>query len=295
MVIEADRCVGCDGCFIACKDEYVGNDYPPYSAAAPDTQYGYYPGATQVDDGVVTAKAWVKPGQNWMDRQEIVRGTFPNLKVTTLPIPCMHCDNAPCMAASKNGAIYKDSNGIVLIDPVLSVGQTQIPDSCPYGVIFWNDRLNIPQKCTFCAHLVGSGRNPKCVDQCHMKVIHFGDLDDPNSEVSKLLASSKAEVLHPEYGAKPKVYYVGIPKTFIKGKVVNSSSAYLPGATVTLTNASGGTVGTTTVDNYGDFEFDGLTTGSYTLSISLSKYQTKTQAVNLQTDTYLGDIALASV
>jgi len=288
---------------MACKDEYVGNDYPGYSAAQPDTQYGYYPDVTPVDTGAANPKVWVIPGQLWMERVETVRGTFPNLKVTRYAFPCQMCDNAPCIPASTNNAVYKRPDGIVLIDPVLaygpgdsslqSLGNSQVPASCPYKKIYWNPVALIPQKCTFCAHLVDQGQNPRCVDQCHMNAITFGDLDNPSSAIAKLVVTANPQPLHPEFGTKPKVLYIGLPKTFIMGKVVDSKSgAYLQGATVTSTDSSGNSVNTT-VDLYGDFTIDGLTSGgSYTVTVALSNYVTLKQTVNLTTDTYLGSLQL---
>jgi len=305
MVIDATLCQGCDGCTMACKDEFVGNDYPTYSAAQPDTQYGYYPGVTPIDGGVQNPSVWVIPGQKWIERVEVVRGTFPNLKVTRYSFPCQMCDNPPCVPASVNNAVYKRSDGIVLIDPVLAYGQgdssmqslgnMQVPASCPYGKIYWNPVSNIPQKCTFCAHLVDQGQNPRCVDQCHMNAITFGDLDNPNSTIAKLVASANPQPLHPEYGTKPKVLYIGLPQTFIMGKVVDSKSgAYLQGAAVTVTDSSGKSFNAT-VDNYGDFTIDGLKSGTtYTLKVTLASYTTLTQSVNLQTDTYVGSLQLVS-
>jgi Fe-S-cluster-containing dehydrogenase component len=294
MVIDATLCAGCDACTMACKDEYVGNDFPGYSAAQPDTTFGYYPGVTPVDSGVQNAKVWVIPGQKWMDRTEVVRGTFPNLKSTRYSIPCMMCTNAPCVKAAKNGDVVTRPDGIILIDPVLSYGDSNLPASCPYGKIYWNSVTNIPQKCTFCAHLVDQGKNPKCVDMCHMSAITFGDLDNPSSAIAKLVATGTPQALHPEYGTSPKVLYIGLPKTFIMGKVVDSKTgAYLQGAVVTATNAAGVAVGTSTVTNYGDFTIDGLASGStYTLTVTLSAYATLTQSVNLATDTYVGNVQL---
>jgi len=207
MVIDTNRCIGCSVCFGACKDEYVGNDYPPYSMAQPDTQYGYYGEAAQ-PDGVHPGAAWVIPGQTWMKDVKVVSGTFPNLQARYVYMPCLQCDNAPCMAAATGGAIYKRADGILIIDPVKAVGQSQLVDACPYGQIYWNNALNIPQKCTFCAQNIDAGQNPKCVDSCPLSAITFGDLDDPKSAVS--IAAAKAAVFHPEYGTNPKVTYLGL-------------------------------------------------------------------------------------
>jgi len=287
MVIDATLCQGCDACTMACKDEFVGNDWPGYSAAQPDTQYGYYPGVTPVDNGIQQAKVWVTPGQKWMDRTEVVRGTFPNLIVQRYSIPCQMCQKAPCISASKNGAVYTRPDGIVIIDPVLAYGQN-LASACPYGKIFWNPVSNLSQKCTFCAHLIDQGLNPKCVDMCHLQAITFGDLSNPSSAISQLVAAKKPQALHPEYGTSPNVLYIGLPKTFLKGQVADSSTGvYLNGAAVVVSDATGDSW-TTTVDNFGDFTIDGLNANAtYTLTISILGYTTYTTSVVLQTDTYL--------
>ena len=290
MVIDTTKCIGCDACFIACKDEYVGNIFPGYSAAQPQTQYGYYPGATPIDGGAANAKAWVINGQNWIVRTEVIRGTFPNVKQTTYPMLCLHCDACPLVANTPNGATYKRPDGIVIIDPDKAFGQTKLPSQCPYNEVFWNSASNIAQKCTMCAHLVDQGKNPKCVDVCPRSVFTFGDLDDPNSAVSKLV--SQAQPLHPEYNTKPKITFIGYPKTFIMGKVVDSTTgAYLKDASVVADDFLGHKF-TTTVDNYGDFTLDGLDKGNYALTVSKYGYKDWTQTIQLNTDTYVGDVKL---
>lgn len=107
MVIDIPKCNACYGCFIACKDEYWENDYPPYSAAQP------------------------RHGQFWMDLIKKERGRYPWVKVAYIPVLCMQCDNAPCVKAAKSGAVYKRPDGIVIIDPKKAVGQRQIMDACP--------------------------------------------------------------------------------------------------------------------------------------------------------------------
>lgn len=207
MVIDTTRCTGCSVCVVACKDEYVGNDFPPYSRAQPNTQYGYY-GPSAYPNGTPTAGVWVIPGQSWMKDSEIETGTYPNVKAQFVLMPCLMCANPPCQTAATNGAIYTRADGIVIIDPVKSVGQSQIVDACPYGRIYWNNDLNIPQKCTFCAQNIDAGKNPKCVDSCPMGAIIFGDLSVSTSAVA--VAAKQATVLHPEYATTPKVTYIGL-------------------------------------------------------------------------------------
>jgi tetrathionate reductase subunit B len=211
MLIEADRCIGCDVCLKACKDEYVGNDYSPYSAAQPETSYGYgQNGAFGWPDTPSTLTPWVTIGHLWMNVFEQTSGKYPNVNTRYVPLPCMHCDDAPCAKAATNNAIYTMDNGIVIIDAQKSSNQNKIVKSCPYGVIYWNNEKLIPQKCTFCAHLVEKGMQPRCVEACPLTVITFGDIGDPNSDISKKIASTEAKPLHPEYGTKPKVYYSGL-------------------------------------------------------------------------------------
>ena len=208
MVIDITKCQGCSICLMACKDEYVGNDYPPYSKAQPDTLYAFF-GQNAEPDGTGQGGVSVVPGQTWMKDKEIVSGTYPNLRAQYVMMPCMECQSAPCLAAATNGAIYRRPDGIIIIDPVKSVGQTQIVDACPYGRIYWNSALNIPQACTFCAHRIDAGLNPKCVDSCPLSAITFGDLSNSSSAISKLVAAGTV-VHHPEYGTKPNVTYIGL-------------------------------------------------------------------------------------
>jgi len=119
MVIDMTKCQACSLCLFACKDEFTGNDYPPFSKAQPDVTYSYY-GQDAEPDGVNPGGATFTPGQTWMKNKEIVSGTYPNIKAKMVMMPCMECQNAPCMTAATNGAIYRTSNGTIIIDPVLS-------------------------------------------------------------------------------------------------------------------------------------------------------------------------------
>ncbi len=290
MVIDTTICLGCENCVLACKDEFVGNDYSPYSLAQPDTQYGYGP-IDFPSTPSQTLKPWVVNGQSWIATETMIQGTYPSLKGGYVSKPCMMCDNPPCQAAAKNGGVYTRDDGIVIIDPANSQGQN-LAASCPYGRIYWNSALGISQKCTFCAHLIDAGKNPRCVDSCPFSAIKFGDLDDPKSTVSALVP--KAEVLHPEYDAKPKVYYIGLPHPFLKGTVVNASAdRCIKDAAVTLESSQQSFSAKT--DNYGQFTFTNVPTGAtYKLTITAAGMATKTLTITFSAATDVGALALSA-
>ena len=269
LVIDVNKCSGCYNCYLACRDEYCGNDYPPYSLAQPYT------------------------GHFWMRQIERERGKYPKVKVAYTPLPCMHCDDALCIKTAQDGAVYRRPDGIVIIDPEKSKGQKNLLSACPYRVIYWNEEKNIPQKCTLCAHLLDAGwKEPRCVEACPTGALTFGDLDDPNSEVSKLAASGKAEILHPEYEMKEKVTYIGLPKRFVAGSVVlGDKDECAENVSVTLTGE--GEKKTVKTDNYGDFEFEGLPEDrEYSVKIECPGYKPEEFSVKTKVDVYLGDIIL---
>jgi len=269
MVIDLNKCTGCYNCFLTCRDEYVGNEFPGYSVAQPAA------------------------GQNWIRVTERERGQYPKVKVAYTPIICMQCENPNCMKMAYDNAIYRRKDGIVIIDPVKAKGQKQLVSSCPYRVIEWNEELQVPQKCTFCAHLLDAGdKEPRCVESCPSGAMVFGDLDDPKSEASKLLASGKTEILHPEYGMKEKVSYINLPKKFVAGTVIYGDKDECAGG-VKVTLSGGGDKKTTTTNNFGDFEFESLPDNKeFEVKIESSGYKSQVLSAKTATDTYLGVIKL---
>ncbi len=265
MIIDIARCNGCFNCQIACKDEHVDNDWSPYAKPQPDT------------------------GHFWMNLKEIERGQYPKVKVAYVASPCMHCQYPQCIKSAQGGAVYKRQDGIVMIDPVKSKGQKQIVDTCPYGAIYWNEELNIPQKCTFCAHLLDKGwKKPRCVEACPTDAIIFGEYED----LKDIITNKKAEVMSPELGTQPVVYYIGLPKKFVAGSIaLGDKNECAENVSVTLIGKN--IKRTTKTDNYGDFEFEDLPDNkAYTVKIQYPGYAPKLFRVNTKTDVYLGEIVL---
>jgi Fe-S-cluster-containing dehydrogenase component len=270
MLINIDRCNGCYACYLACRDEFESNDHLPYSAAQP------------------------AEGRSWMRVTEKERGSTPKVRVDYVATPCLHCANAPCVDKSVDGAVYRRPDGIVLIDPEKSKGNRNILSDCPHRLIYWNEEKNIPQKCTFCAHLLDMGwKEPRCVEACPAGAVVFGDLDDPASGISKLIASSKTEELNPDFGLNPNVRYVDLPKRFILGEVVlgDKKGDCAPGIRVQL--GDGAETIECRTDSFGDFEFDGLKPSrKYTLRVVHKGYATVEKPVVTNSDVNVGVIEL---
>lgn len=269
MVIDVYKCCGCYNCFLACRDEFCDNDFPGYSAAQPSD------------------------GQFWMRVLEKERGKYPKVKLSYTPVPCMHCENAACIQAAKDGAVYRRPDGIVIIDPVKARGQKQLVASCPYRAIAWNEEHQLPQKCTLCAHMLDNGeKEPRCVEVCPTECLTFGNLDDPGSKVSKLITAGNVAPMHPEYDLKEKVVYSNLPRKFVAGTVVyGDTDECAEGATVTLTSNDKNM--TTRTNSFGDFEFEDLADNAvYTVTIEAQGYAPKELKAHTKNDVYLGEILL---
>ena len=188
--------------------------------------------------------------------------------------------------------------GIVLIDPVESKGRKEIQKACPYGAIWWNEDKGIPQKCTFCAHLLDNGwKAPRCVQACPTGALKVNFADD--SEMQWLIKKESLETLHPEYKTKPRVYYKNLhrfSKCFIAGSIAyrsNELAECAKNAKVTLIK-DGKTVDMRHTDYFGDFKFDNLdeNSGLYMVDIDFQDFKKKTVEVNLKKSINIGDVFL---
>ena len=211
MVIDLKKCVGCMTCTIACEVEN-----------------------------------FIPRGLSWSKVIDFEDGAYPNVKRTFLQMPCMQCEEPPCVEVCPTEARSKREDGIVVTDYDKCIGCRLCIIVCPYDSGSYIDKIRLPRplsrlkkeirskyqllkektvsKCTFCAHRVDKSRKtgktpgedpevtPMCVNACIGNARYFGDLDDPESEVSKLTKSDRAFVLYEEAKTRPSVYYLSREK-----------------------------------------------------------------------------------
>jgi phenylacetyl-CoA:acceptor oxidoreductase subunit 1 len=219
MIADLNRCVGCQTCTSACK----------HANATP-------------------------PSVQWRKVLDIEAGEFPDVKRAFVPVGCMHCEDPPCMHVCPSTATRQRPDGIVTIDYDICIGCAYCALACPYQARFKIDkpltaygtpemkheaqredpaRLGVAQKCTFCVDRIDFGlengltpgldaeASPACVNSCIADALHFGDIDDPDSNVSRLLAENKNFRMHEELGTGPGFYYLW-DKVDAAGKAVDA-------------------------------------------------------------------------
>jgi tetrathionate reductase subunit B len=174
MLIDARRCYGVHACSVACKAEY-------------NVPLGY-------------TRSWV---------EFIEKGTYPDVSRSFLPRLCNQCSKPNCVTVCPTGATWKrEEDGIVVVDPDLCIGCKYCIQACPYDQRFLNPDTGAADKCDFCVHRVSQGLEPACVEACPSRARIFGDLNDPDSEISRTIASHPVTVLRPEKGTQPNVFYI---------------------------------------------------------------------------------------
>lgn len=279
IAVDSHMCMSCYCCYTACKDEHCG--------------YGSTLSAPQP-----------MMGQFWMDIREWERGdNSRHIKTATVPTPCSHCQEPACQKSSKNGAVYKRPDGIVIIDPEKAKGQREIVDACPVGAVYWNEELQLPQKCTMCAELLDDPeylsylgdpklKKPRCVESCPNNALIFGDLDDPDSDISKVIASNMVTQLSQLGDQATNVVHLNIPSVFLAGTVYLPDDEVAIGATVTLQPESG-QVQSCLTNYFGDWEFEDLPKdNNFTITIQYPGYQTVQYLARSDKDHYVAQTLL---
>lgn len=231
MVVDLRRCVGCQTCTAACK---LANATPP--------------------------------GVQWRRVLDMEFGEYPHVHRAFVPVGCQHCDDPPCAQVCPSTATRKRADGIVTMDYDLCIGCAYCAVACPYqaryrtlrasfaygepidseALTIDEHRLAVATKCTFCVDTIDAGlaqglvpgvdpgATPACVNACIARAMAFGDLDDPASNVSKLLAGNEHFRMHEELGTGPGMYYLwdGLRDTSVEPQAARARAASLPSTPV---------------------------------------------------------------
>ena len=269
LIIDVARCHDCNNCFLADKDEFVDNEFPPYSAAQP----------------------W--HGHRWMNIKRKERGQYPIVQTAYLPMPCMHCDEAPCLTA--DGAVYKRADGLVIIDPVKAAGRKELVTSCPYNVIYWNDEKQLAQKCTGCAHLLDDGwKDTRCSQVCPTEAIKLVLAED--AEIDARVAAEELERYRDGLGTKPRVYYKNLfrwTKAFVACTAVLGDTDECAEGVKAVVELDGAPVGEAVSDNFGEVLVDRLEPGKeYAVTLTTPGYEPGSMSVKLEKSRNLGTVVL---
>ena len=192
FAIDQRSCIGCHACTVACKEEHG------------------------VELGVF--RTWVK---------YIEQGEFPDTRRFFSVLRCNHCEEAPCVTACPVTALFKREDGIVDFDSERCIGCKMCMNACPYDALYIDPKTHTAAKCNFCAHRVDVGLKPSCEVVCPTDAILSGDLDDPDSEITRLINTEATQVRAPEHGTKPKVFYIGAQEAALNPTLVGGGDAFL--------------------------------------------------------------------
>ena len=192
FVIDHRKCIGCHACTVACKSE---NEVP-----------------------LGTFRTWVK---------YIEKGEYPDTRRFFSVLRCNHCDDAPCITICPVTALFRRDDGIVDFNGDRCIGCKSCMQACPYDALYINPNTNTAEKCNFCAHRVEKRLEPACVIVCPVQAIISGDMDDPASRLSQLIASEQTQVRKPEAGTSPKLFYIETDQAALRPTEQTHTGGYL--------------------------------------------------------------------
>ncbi|MEP6901746.1 MAG: NrfD/PsrC family molybdoenzyme membrane anchor subunit [Actinomycetota bacterium] len=192
FIIDNRKCIGCHACTVACKAEH------------------------EVPIGV--NRTWVK---------YIEKGDFPDTRRLFSVMRCNHCADAPCVEICPVTALYTRADGIVDFDDRRCIGCKACTQACPYDAIYMEPDNHTAAKCNYCTHRVDIGLEPACVNVCPEHAIISGDMDNPNTEISQLLAREAVSVRKPEKGTNPKLFYIDGDKVSLNPTETNPDTDYM--------------------------------------------------------------------
>jgi len=192
FVIDHRKCIGCHACTVACKAEH---DLP-----------------------IGSFRTWVK---------YIEKGEYPSTGRYFSVLRCNHCDDAPCVTICPVTALFRRDNGIVDFDGGRCIGCKACMQACPYDALYINPNTNTAEKCNYCAHRIETRMEPACVIVCPVQAIISGDLDDPSTRISRLVASEETLVRKPEAGTRPKLHYIEVNPSSLAPTEQTHTAGYL--------------------------------------------------------------------
>jgi Fe-S-cluster-containing dehydrogenase component/formate-dependent nitrite reductase membrane component NrfD len=192
FVIDHNRCIGCHACTVACKEEH------------------------NVPLGVF--RTWVK---------YIEKGEFPYTSRHFGVMRCNHCDDAPCVEICPTRALFRRNDGIVDFDNNRCIGCNSCMQACPYDALYLDPATHTAAKCNFCAHRIEMNLEPACVIVCPTQAIIAGDIDNPESVISQIIATQKVATRKPQKGTRPKLFYAGIEGDLLQPSMMEPEPSYL--------------------------------------------------------------------
>lgn len=194
--VDTRRCFGCHACEVSCKSE---NDVP----------LGHFIRQTFYKDV----------------------GEYPKVARMFLPMSCQHCEDAPCIKACPCGALHKEAGGTVAVDYNVCSGHGACVEVCPYGAIYLDPVAKQAVKCHNCYHRAEHDMEPACVPTCPSKALYFGDMNDPESNISQAMAEAKKEnlelvQLRPEKNTKPRMWFTGPAPVEVEPDIPQEGKSY---------------------------------------------------------------------